>query len=241
MKNNRIVVDAISSDPKALHDQAGTTGRMLISALDKAVAMQTSVVEKYVDRLREKNPTASAADLQHMLDNHFMYLATGSGAGVGLTSALPGIGLVTGIAAVSAESMVFVDAAAFYTIASAHLRGVDIRDSERRRALILVTLIGSAGTALVDAAVGDVAKQYAQAQHTTAASALSRFGMARMKELNGRLLSLATKRLGKSVRNAWLGKLMPLGIGAVVGTVANRKLAKRVIAHAQESLGPLVN
>ena len=240
MKNNRIVLDAISSDPKALHDQAGTTGRMLITALDKAVAMQTSVVEKYTDHLREKN--ASTADLQHMLDNHFMYLATGTGASVGLTSALPGIGLMTGLAAVSTESMVFVDAATFYTIASAHLRGVDIRDSERRRALILVTLIGSAGTALVDAAIGDLGKQYAQAQQkTTAATALSRFGMARVKELNGRLLSLATKRLGKSVRNAWLGKLMPLGIGAVIGTVANRKLAKSVIANAQESLGPLVN
>ena len=34
---------------------------------------------------------------------------------------------------------------------------------------------------------------------------------------------------------------MPLGIGAVIGTVANRKLAKSVIANAQESLGPLVN
>ena len=156
MKNNRIVLDAISSDPKALHDHAGTTGRMLITALDKAVAVQTSVVEKYIDHLREKNPNASTADLQHMLDNHFMYLATGTGASVGLTSALPGIGLMTGLAAVSTESMVFVDAAAFYTIASAHLRGVDIRNSERRRALILVTLIGSAGTALVDAAIGDL-------------------------------------------------------------------------------------
>ena len=67
MKNNRIVLDAISSDPKALHDQAGTTGRMLITALDKAVAVQTSVVEKYINHLREKNPNASTADLQHIL------------------------------------------------------------------------------------------------------------------------------------------------------------------------------
>ena len=169
-------------------------------------------------------------------------LATGTGASVRPDLCASWHRLVTGVAAVSAESMVFVDAAAFYTIASAHLRGVDIRDSERRRALILITLIGSAGTALVDAAVGNLGKQYAQAQQkTTAASALSRFGMGRVKELNGRLLSLATKRLGKSVRNAWLGKLMPLGIGAVIGTVANRKLAKSVIANAQESLGPLVN
>jgi hypothetical protein len=32
---------------------------------------------------------------------------------------------------------------------------------------------------------------------------------------------------------------MPLGIGAVVGTIANRKLSKAVIANVRESLGML--
>ena len=32
---------------------------------------------------------------------------------------------------------------------------------------------------------------------------------------------------------------MPMGIGAVLGTTANRKLAKQVIEHASEQLSPL--
>ena len=238
-RSDRIVLDAVNSDPRSLHEQAGTSGRLLIAALDRAVAIQTSAVEKYVSKLREKKPSASPAEVQRMLDNHLMYLATGAGAGAGATATIPGLGFLASLAAVGAESVVFLDAAAFYTIASAHLRGIDIRDAERRRALILVTLIGSAGTALVDAAVGDLAKQAAGAQQASAGSMLGRFGAARLRELNGRLVSMATKRFGKSLRNAWLGKLMPLGIGAVLGTVANRKLAKRVIANSQESLGLL--
>ena len=47
------------------------------------------------------------------------------------------------------------------------------------------------------------------------------------------------RSMRKSQRRAWLGKLMPLGIGAVAGTTANRKLAKQVIEHASEQLSPL--
>lgn len=32
---------------------------------------------------------------------------------------------------------------------------------------------------------------------------------------------------------------MPMGVGAVLGTVANRKLASKVVNNTNESLGPL--
>ena len=39
--------------------------------------------------------------------------------------------------------------------------------------------------------------------------------------------------------NAWLGKLMPLGIGAIAGTTANRKLADGVIDNVQSGLSAM--
>ena len=47
------------------------------------------------------------------------------------------------------------------------------------------------------------------------------------------------KRLGKRFRGVWLGKILPLGVGAVIGTLANRKLAAKAIGNAQTSLGPV--
>ncbi|WP_204318295.1 hypothetical protein, partial [Serratia marcescens] len=41
------------------------------------------------------------------------------------------------------------------------------------------------------------------------------------------------------MKQAWIGKIMPMGIGAVLGTMANRKLAAKVVHSTSESLGAL--
>ncbi|MCZ9308980.1 hypothetical protein L8V23_04280 [Corynebacterium sp. c6VSa_13] len=99
-------------------------GRALVAGLDRAVRIQGSTVENYLNRLREKNPGASTEELQSIVDKHFRYATIGSGAGAGGAAAIPGVGLFTGAAAIGAESLVFLDAAALYTVASASLRGI---------------------------------------------------------------------------------------------------------------------
>lgn len=227
------IVDGLGSDPRALEADASPAGRALIRALDKAVSVQSSAIENYVDRLRRKNPGASPAEIQELVDKHFLRIATGTGAGAGAAAAIPGVGFFMGAAAIGAESLVFLDAAAWYTLASAHLRGVDISEKERRKALILVSLLGAKGTAVVDAFVGDVGKS----KGLPTMSTMARFSAPKLGEVNNRLIRMALKNFSKRFRRAWLGKLMPLGIGAIAGTVANRKLTRAVIANSRESLG----
>ncbi|MFP7366086.1 hypothetical protein SFC07_09975 [Corynebacterium callunae] len=234
MSESKIMTDALGSDPKTLEENAGFGGKYLIAALDKAVDMQTSAIEGYVNWLRKQNPNANPAEIQVLIDKHFMRLATGSGAGVGVAAAIPGIGFVTGALAVGAESLVFLDAAAFYTMASAHLRGIDIKHSERRRALVLVVLLGASGTAIVDTVVGDITKS-----SKAPGIAISRLGVGNLLEVNSRLLKFGINRIGKQFRKAWIGKILPLGVGAVLGTMANRKMAKKTIGNAYDSLGPV--
>ncbi|GAB3692690.1 hypothetical protein [Corynebacterium nasicanis] len=227
------ITDGLSSDPHTLEAGAGPTGRALIRALDKAVSFQSSAITAYVDRLRRKNPDASPAEIQELIDKHFLRIATGTGAGAGAAAAIPGIGFFTGAAAIAGESVVFLDAAAWYTIASAHLRGVDVGNRDRRKALILVSLLGAKGSAVVDAFVGDVG----MSKGLPTLSTVARFSAPRLTEVNNRLIRLALKNFSKRLRRVWLGKLMPLGIGAIAGTIANRKLTRAVIANTRESLG----
>ncbi|GAB3595699.1 hypothetical protein CFAEC_05425 [Corynebacterium faecale] len=234
MSKSTTFTDAVNSDPKAIEDGASMGGKLLIPALDKAVHMQTSAIAGYVAWLKKKNPDHTPVQIQKLMDAHLKRIAAGSGASVGLAAAFPGIGFMTGALAVGAESLVFLDAVAFYTMASAHLRGVDISHPERRRALILVVLLGAQGTALVDAAVGDISKT-----RKTPAASISRFSISGLADVNSRLLRMAIKRLGKRFRGVWLGKILPLGVGAVIGTLANRKLAAKAIGNAQTSLGPV--
>lgn len=227
------IVDGLGSDPRALEADASPAGRALIRALDKAVSVQSSAIENYVDRLRRKNPGASPAEIQELVDKHFLRIATGTGAGAGAAAAIPGVGFFMGAAAIGAESLVFLDAAAWYTLASAQLRGVDITDENRRRTLILVALLGAKGSAIVDTFVGDVGATKGVPTMTTVA----RFTAPKLTEMNNRLIRTALKYMTRKFRRAWFGKILPLGIGAVAGTVANRKLARSVIANVRESLG----
>lgn len=225
------IEEALREDPHQLEKDAGPLGRAFISAVDKAVKMQSSTIRTYVNWLRRQNPEATPAEIQKLMDKHLKNTVTGTGAGVGAAAAVPGIGLFTGAAAVAGESVLFLDLAAFYAVASAYLRGEDIEDPERRRALVLSLLMGTKGLAIVDAMLGD------DAGKIPGKSTLAKFSGPTLANTNNVLERIAMRSMRKSSRRAWLGKLMPLGIGAVAGTTANRKLADGVIGNVQSGLG----
>ena len=225
------IEEALREDPQQLEKDAGPLGRAFIGAVDKAVQLQTSTIRTYVDWLRRQNPDATPAEIQKLMDKHLKNTVTGTGAGVGAAAAVPGIGLFAGAAAVAGESVLFLDLAAFYAVASAYLRGEDISDPERRRALVLSLLMGTKGLAIVDAMLGD------DAGKIPGKSTLAKFSGPTLANTNNVLERIAMRSMRKTLRRAWLGKLMPLGIGAIAGTTANRKLADGVIGNVQSGLG----
>lgn len=228
----QVITDAVNSDPKKLEEEAGRIGKTFIAAVDKAVHLQSGSITAYVNWLRRQNPDATPAEIQKKMDRHLRTTVSGTGAGAGLASAVPGIGLMTGAAAIASESVVFLDLAAFYTVASAYLRGVDITDPERRRAIVLVALTGTQGLAVVDSILGANSGK-------ANLNLLSRFSGPTLSEANNILTRTALRSVTKRLRRAWLGKFLPLGIGAVAGTLANRKLAGVVTDNIASSLGPL--
>ena len=233
MEVDEIITDALSSDTAVLVKEAGPIGRAFIQGVDKAVHLQSGQIRAYVNWLRRQNPEASPAAVQEILDKHFRNAVTGTGAGAGAAAAIPGIGLITGSAAVAGESLLFLDLAAFYTVASASLRGVEVSDPERRRAIVLVALTGSKGLAVVDTLLGDNARK------VPTVSSLSRFSGPTLTEANSILTRVALKSVRKRFGRAWLGKLLPLGLGAIAGIGANRKLAAAIIDNVAPSLGPI--
>ena len=225
--------EALREDPTQLEKDAGPLGRAFIGAVDKAVQLQTSTIRTYVNWLRRQNPDATPAEIQKLMDKHLKNTVTGTGAGVGAAAAVPGIGLFAGAAAVAGESVLFLDLAAFYAVASAYLRGEDIADPERRRTLVLSLLMGTKGLAIVDAMLGD------DAGKIPGKSTLAKFSGPTLANTNSVLERIAMRSMRKTLRRAWLGKLMPLGIGAIAGTTANRKLADGVIDNVQSGLSAM--
>lgn len=228
-KLNPTITSVLDSNANAILADKGFVAKFFIQSLEKAVNIQSGVIKKYVDWLQTKNPESTPAEIQKHLDRRFIQAVTGSGAGVGLTSAIPGVGLFTGAAAVSAESVFFLDAAATYAVASGYLRGVDIDDPERRKALVLIALLGSEGTALSQALL----------LNDSLMGVVKHASASKLVDFNSVVVTLAVKQLRKSLRMSWLGKLLPLGIGAVAGSLANKKLARTVVKHVHKAMGPI--
>ena len=230
-KKNQPATTTEEVDVKLIEQNASILGRSFITGLDRAVRLQSGVIRAYVDHLRRSNPEASPAEIQAIMDKHFLYAASGTGAGAGGAAAIPGIGFVTGAAAIAGESLVFVDLAAVYTVGSAYLRGAEISDAERRRAIVLMVLSGAQGAAIVDTLVGP------NAQSVPSVKMLSKFSGPTLNQANSLLTRSLMKSLRRRLRRMWIGKLMPLGIGAIAGTMANRALAKKVIEGVGPNLG----
>lgn len=224
---------AREADPRQLEEDAGMLGKAFIGAVDKAVHLQTGTIRTYVNWLRRQDPDASPAEIQKRMDTHLKRVVSGTGAGAGAAAAVPGVGLITGAAAIAGESALFQDLVAFYAVASAYLRGEDISDPERRRQLVLSVLMGAKGVAIVDALVGD------DAERVPGRATMAKFSGPTLVETNNVMQKMMMRSLSKQMRRAFLGKMLPLGLGAVAGTAANRKLVDKVIENMQGSLGAL--
>ncbi|MFT4041955.1 MAG: hypothetical protein QM673_02205 [Gordonia sp. (in: high G+C Gram-positive bacteria)] len=199
--------------------------------LDRAQQLQAPAVHKYVEGLRKAHPEDSPAQIIERLERRFLNAVTGSGTAVGATAAIPGIGTIAALGAMAGETALFLEASALLTLAIAEVHGIPVYDVERRKTLVLSVALGEEGVAALGRLVG------------TRGGALQRLGTttipsARLTPLNKWLVNKVVKKYALKRAPLIVGKVMPAGIGAVIGGAGNRALGKRVIASAREAFGP---
>lgn len=211
---------------------SGPLAGLVTAALRTAVRSQSGLARTYVARLREDHPEESPAQLRERLDSRFLSLVTVSGVAVGATGAVPGVGTVLAIGAIGAESLVFLEAAAFYTLAVAQVHGVDLQHREQEEVLVMTIMLGASGTALLSHAVGTGGP--AAAGGPLAGRALRAPGMA---VVHRRMVSRFVRRFAVKRATLTLGKLAPAGIGAAVGGWGNRRLGRTVVETAHTTFG----
>ncbi len=211
-----------------LDEPDGKLARQFFKAVDKASEVQAPAIEKYVNHIQRRHGRKSVARQQKVIDRHFRTLATGTGAGTGALAFFPGIGTLLSMGAAGGEALGVVEVFALYTLSSARLRGIDISHREARRRLILFSIAGAAGNEAVSAASG--AKGIGGLRKLGGASD------AEKRNINSRLGRIAFRQLRRRMAGAAFAKMLPLGIGAVLGARANRKLAHMMIRHTHAVL-----
>ena len=224
---------AKSQLPAVSDTDASAAAKVLSHIIERGARVQGPAVKAYVERLRDHTPGASPADIIAKLDRHYMAAVIASGAAVGSTAAFPGIGTLVAMSAVAGETVVFLEATAVYVLAVAEVHGIPAEHREHRRALVLAVLVGEDGKHAVADLLGP-----GRTSGAWLAEGAASLPLPAVSQLNSRLLRYFVKRYTLKRGAIAFGKLLPVGIGAVVGGVGNRMMGKKIVSHARTAFGP---
>ena len=217
---------------QGLVDDPGAAAKALSAIIERGSRVQGPAIRAYVERLRRQSPDATPADIAKKLEKHYLAAVMASGAAVGSAAAFPGLGTLTALSAIAGETVVFLEATAVYVLALAEVYGIPAKHRERRRALVLAVLVGEDGRSAVADLIGPGRTKGAWI--TDGAATLP---LPAVAQLNSRLLKYFVKRYTLKRGAMAFGKLLPVGIGAVVGGVGNRLMGKRIVANAHTAFG----
>lgn len=213
-------------------DRAGRQPAALaVRALDNALAIQRPIVLRHLDRMRRTRPNRSPAEIIHALEKHYLATVVSSGVAVGGTAAAPGVGTAAALALSVGEVGVFLEASVLFSLAIAEVHGVTIDDLERRRTLVLAVVLGNSGSATVERVAQRTGQHWAR-------MTINSIPIETIRAINRILGRNFVTKFGTKEGIIVLGRVVPFGIGAVIGGGANAALGTTVTRAARRAFGP---
>jgi hypothetical protein len=208
------------------------SARALAQIIERSSKIQRPAATAYVERLRRANPGAAPSVIISKLEKRYLAAVTASGAAVGSAAVLPGIGTLAVLSAAAGETAVFLETTAFFALATATVYGVSSENRERRRALVLAVLVGDDSKHAVGELLGSRRTNGAWLSEGVAS-----LPMPALSQLNSRLLKFAVRKYTLRRGALLLGKMLPVGIGALIGAIGNRLVGKKIVRNARKAFG----
>ncbi|HTX93713.1 MAG TPA: hypothetical protein VME67_02045 [Mycobacterium sp.] len=230
---NRIFKMSDAEEPPTTNGRPKPSARALAQVIERSSRIQGPLAEAYVARLRNAHPRSSPAEIMAKLQKRYVAMVTASGMAVGAAATVPGIGTLSALSAAAAETVTFLEATAFFVLAVAVVYGIPADHRERRRALLLSVLVGDNSKHAVAQLIGPRRTNGGWISESVATLPLSS-----MSRLNSRLLKSWVRRYTLRRSALLFGKLLPVGIGVVVGAVGNYLAGKKIVRNAQRAFGP---
>jgi hypothetical protein len=206
------------------------TGSAPLRLLDKALELQAPLAEKHVARIRARHPDDTPKEVVKRLNAEFRAATISAGAGVGAAAAAPGVGTAVALAISGGESVAFLNATVLYILARAEIQGVPVHNVERRRTLVMAIMLGEAGVASVQR----VAERTGQHWARRVVTSIPQSSILAVNRVLGQ--NFVTK-YGTKQGIVVLGKVIPFGVGAVIGAGANATFSHGVIKASDRAFG----
>jgi hypothetical protein len=206
-------------------------GQPILDLLDRAIGLQAPLVRKNIARARQRNPEATPAELVRTLERMYVSALTGTGIAVGGAAAAPAVGTGIALALSAGEAFSSLELSTLFVLSVAEVHGVRLDEIERRRTLVMGVLLGRSSSATI----GKVAERTGQhwGRHL-----VSKVPLATLRQINSVLGPNFITKYGTKQGIIVLGRIVPFGIGAVIGGGANATVASLAVRAARHAFGP---
>ena len=163
---------------------------------------------------------------------------TTSGAGVGVAAAVPAVGTGAALALSGAETVLFLESTALFAQSVAELHGIPVEDEERARALVLAMVVGGPSRDLLMQFTGQATGRGPAKPEFWGTLIAKNLPRTAVTQFMDRVRKVYLPRMLASAGGGIVGRVLPFGVGAVVGGTANQLLGRRVVATARTAFGP---
>ncbi|TXK17123.1 hypothetical protein [Homoserinibacter sp. GY 40078] len=214
------------------------TGARVDAILDRVMSVHRPVVLAHLRAVRGRHPDAAPWQVLRSLERRYLATVTTSGAGVGVAAAVPAVGTGAALALSGAETVLFLEATALFAQSVAELHGIPVDDPDRARALVLAMVIGGPAQELLGQLAGQATGQAKGRTEFWGALIAKNLPRTVVAQFMDRVRTVYLPRLLATAGGGIVGRVLPFGVGAVVGGTANQLLGRRVVATARTAFGP---
>jgi hypothetical protein len=211
---------------------------MAVRGFDRLLTTQRPAVLAHVRNVRRRHPDATPEQVIRILEKHFLTAVTTGGASVGATAVIPGVGTGISLALTGVETAVFLEASALFAQSVTEIHGIAVTDPDRARTIVMAMMLGTSGAELV---------RNLAAQATGQAVPRTRFWgdvigrnvpQAFMGPIADRVKNAFLRRFTRNTTTGAIGRIMPFGIGAVIGGVGSNLLGRKIVQSSRLAFGP---
>lgn len=208
------------------------------SALDKVLSVQRPVVVAYLRGIRRRNPTLTGIQLLRVLERRYLTAVTAGGAAVGTTAAIPAVGTGAALAIAGAETVGFLESSALFAQSVAEVHGLPVTDPDRARALVVTMMLGGVGKDLLRQFSGEVLKTARPRSAFWGELITSNLPQSAVRPVADELTKRFLKRFATTKGTTMIGKVVPFGVGAVIGGVGNHIAGREVVRGSRSAFMP---
>lgn len=211
---------------------------VLVRALRAAMSAQRPAVLLHIRSIRRQYPAATPEQVIMILERRFLNSVTLTGAGSGAASLIPGVGTALGLTVIGVETVAFFEMTALFAQSIAEIHGIVVDDEERAHNLVMALMLGGPGKELVQQFVGQATGRGPDRTQYWGESITAGMPKALVGLLNKRLRDELVKSMAVKQGGSMAGRLVPFGIGAVIGGAGNRLIGGKVVRTTQQAFGP---